>query len=176
MRVMGPCQGKVTKRDGTSKTITRTFGGVEWSETEEKAEIVYDQTGAVPADRMSQGFRNEVLVPLAAVDLDLLAFFPGVEKVTGTDGKVFIRRVSRLGLLDSEALMELELIQYSGGLPSTNPEDKITFPAAAPQVEGEKTFDAATQRAFPLRFFCYGDERRADKAAWLIGDPTATPV
>jgi hypothetical protein len=178
IRPMGPCRVQVVKRDGASKTIDRTFGGVTWTEAEEKADIVFDQTGTVPADRMSQGFRNEVVVPIGISDLPLLAFFPGIELVTdsGDPTKTFIRRVSRLGLLDSEVLVELIITQFKSGVPSTDPEDRIIFPAAAPQVEGDKAFDAATQRAYPLRFFAYPDERRADRASWLMGDVTATPA
>lgn len=177
IRDMGPCQVKITKRDLMNKTISKTFGGVVWTEDEEKADIVYDQQGTVPADRMSQGFRNEIVVPISSADLDLLSFFPGIELVTdaATPTKRFIRRVSRVGLLDSEGLVEVEITQYKGGAPSTDPEDQIIFPACAPQVEGDKAFDADTQRAFPLRFFAYPDDRRTDKAIWLMGDETATP-
>ena len=176
IRRMGPCRVVIKDRGTGTLTIERTAGGVVWTEGEEKADITLDQEGIVPADKMSQGFRNEILVPIDAPTLDDLKFFPGIEIVEGSGGKRFIRRVSRVGLLDSDQLYELEIQQYVAGAPSADPEDHIIFPAVAPQVEGDKTFDASTQRAYPLRFAAYPDARRADKATWLMGDETATPV
>jgi len=179
IRPMGPCQVLVIKRDLTTFTIPKTHGGVRWTETEAKAEIKFDQTGTVPADKMSQGHANVVEIPVGVMDFSVLTFVdPSVFLVVDAinPNKFYIFRAYRIGGLDSEILVELQLTQYKAGKPSADPQDTIIFTAAAPQVAADEMFNADTQRAYKYTFFCYQDLRRADLAVWILGDASATPA
>jgi len=179
IRVMGPCQVKFNQRSGASFTIAKTHGGVRWTEVEQKAEIKYDQTGTVAADKMSQGHDNYIEVPIGQMDFAAIAFAdPSI--VFGTDqnsvNKVLLIRQYRLGGLDSDILLEMVLTIYKGGVPSTDPNDTITFPAAAVQIDKDFMFNADTQRAYKMKMRADPDSRRTDRAVWMLGDPTTTPA
>lgn len=179
IRPMGPCRVVFNKRDGTSYTIVKTHGGVRWTEVEAKADIKYDQTGTVPADKMSQGHDNYVDVPIGQMDFAAISFAdPSVvfRADQSNANKVLMIRQYRIGGLDSDILLEMVLTVYKGGVPSTDPNDTITFPAAAVQIDKDFMFNADTQRAYKLRMRAYQDGRRSDAAVWLIGDATTTPA
>lgn len=179
IRPMGPCSVRFNKRDGTSLTIVKTHGGVRWTEVEAKAEIKYDQTGTVPADKMSQGHDNYIDVPIGFMDFGAISFAdPSVcfKTDASTPSKVLMLRQYRIGGLDTDILLEMVLTVYKNGVPSTDPNDTITFPACAVQIDKDFAFNADTQRAYKLRMRAYQDGRRPDAAVWLIGDPTTTPA
>lgn len=182
IRPMGPCQVTVIKRDLTQLIITKTHGGVRWTVNEEKADIKYDQNGTVASDRMSQGHMNTIELPLYEGDLDILDFIdPSIHLTVdhSTPSKEFVFQSYRIGGLDSEVLVEMRLTQFKGGIPSTDPEDTVIFPACAPQSISDLMFNADTQRAYKLTFRAYPDLRRTfdvpNPAIWLLGDATATP-
>jgi len=182
-RDMGPAQLTWLPRSGpyagNTVTIPFTFGGVKYSETEEKADIKYDQTGTVPADRMSQGHMADIVCPIAKADADLIVQIdPATTLVVDMSDpdKAYLESHYRTGQLDSEILGELILTFIIDGVPSDDPEETLHFPAAAPRVNLDMQWNAETQRAYALTFHAYPDFRRADAAFKILGDPTATPA
>ena len=179
IRPMGPCRVVFTKYDGTTQTVQKTHGGVRWTEVEAKADVKYDQTGTVPADKMSQGHDNYLEIPIGLMDFSVLSFCdPSVQFQPDSinPNKVLLLRTYRIGGLDTDILLTITLTVYKGGVPSADPNDTFTFPACAVQIDKDMMFNADTQRAYKMRVRAYQDTRRVDTAVWMVGDTTTTPA
>jgi hypothetical protein len=124
-----------------------------------KTDITWDQGGTDPQNRILTG--RSVMVNLALAQATLVrirALLQGFE-IYGTAGAEGFALSFSLGESDADVRKVLKAVKVIGGVDSTDPNDIMFFPLAAPMVEGAETAgDAETQRQFAGSFYCYRSE------------------
>lgn len=147
---VGPCQvvaGTVTI-DRANNVLVRDQVLME--------EIVYDEDGAAPADRMNVGDLVQVEMDIARDDWeDFATLLPTLDPLGA--GPTTIERKTRIGELDSSITILLTLKPYVNGVPSSDNKDHFIFPKAAVKQVFEFSHAARGQRAWHIMFDCYRD-------------------
>lgn len=165
---LGPCQMYFGTKD-SEVSIGKTQGGVRATFSEDEADLLSDQYGTQPEDQVVTGQAVNVVVPMADFTLDNLAIALN-QTVKTYDGKDGIAGASLVGTKRSTEAESLLLKKFVNGVISTNTEDWIRFPKAAPKGNIEIVYDGAGQRIFEVTFQGYPDD--ADNLYYL-GDETA---
>lgn len=129
---------------GGTQGATLTFN-------QEKADIMYDQYGTKPANRVVVGEELSLEASLVqTTQARLAAVFQ--EFTSHASG---FSQASAIGQDDISVVKSLKLIRVVAGVNSTDADDTLYMPAAAPMGTASWSFDAATQRVTGVSFTCY---------------------
>ena len=165
---LGPCQVLF----GTSPNevdIGKTQGGVRVAFSEDVADLMSDQYGSQPEDQMITGHTATIVTALAEYDVANLAIaLNQAELQIGT--KKGFKGSSLVGTKLSTKGQSLLLKKYVDGIVSTNENNWIRFPVAAPTGAFEVTFDGATQRVIEVTFQAFPD---SNDILYFVGDEDA---
>ena len=128
---LGPCR-VYWGTSGSEADLGKTQGGVMVTFTEDVVDLKSDQFGTQPEDQAVTGFGVEIKVPLADYSLDNLAIALGKTKKTlgldsGIKGSIVV------GTLKSTGAKSLILKKYVDGAISSDEDDWMQFPLAAPK-------------------------------------------
>jgi hypothetical protein len=171
---LGPCKVEFNGTD-----LGKTLGGVVVRFKDDYVDLKSDQFGTAPEDTVITGSSAELDVPLAELDFAKIATILNQELIGASSGVIGENNV---GTSLKAAGAELVLTKYSAGVPSTKPEDKITFPLAAPLADAELNYDSENQRVMKTMFKCYysavtanwGTAAPVEKTVlYFFGDKTA---
>jgi len=151
--------------------LGKTQGGVRVTFAEDAADLMSDQFGTQPEDQVITGQSCEVVVPMADYDLDNLAIALNQSELalgadSGIAGSVLV------GTKRSSLAQSLLLKKYVDGVISSDTQNWMRFPVAAPIGNVEVPFDGSTQRVIETTFKCFPDSTASNRL-YYIGDETA---
>lgn len=135
--------------------------GISFIDQTEKAGLTSDQKGSQPYNQVTTGELIEVTGNLTNTTSEIIAIVlqGATAHNAGADG---ISRDSNIGQDDLSIALPLSLTRVIAGVNSTDPDDEVIFPVAAPQTEAEWTFDVSTQRILGFKFRCYSSPNYVD--------------
>lgn len=166
---LGPCQVKFGT-DGSETDLGLTEGGVEIEFATQTVDLMSDQTGQAPQDRVIVGQTVMIRVPLAEITMDNWATALNQTK-KHYSGSVGVPGANLVGtsLLNSKA-QSLVLIKYVDGSASTDSEDYFKFAKAAPTGNFTVSFSRDGQRVMTVEFVAFLD---TNSNLYMIGDEDA---
>lgn len=165
---LGPCQ-VLFGASGSEADLGKTHGGVVVTFATDVVDLVSDQYGTAPEDQVVSGQKASIACPLADISLSNLATALNQSvKTLGADSGIAGANI--VGTKLSTKANSLILKKYVGGSPSSDDQDWITFPKAAPQANIEYGFTKDGQRVIPLTLTAYPDDA---SYLYYIGDETA---
>ena len=162
---MGPCEVSFGTA-GAEAVLGRTQGGVRVAFITDVGDLLSDQWGTQPEDGMITGQGARITVPLAEYTIENLAIALNQSVVGG--GLIGGERL--VGTKMSTMGASLLLKKYVSGIVSTDEEDWMRFPEAAPEGNPEIVFDGSTQRIIEIVFIAYPEKSSGD--LYYIGDET----
>jgi len=155
---------------GSEADLGKTEGGVVVTFAEDVADLKSDQFGTQPEDQVITGHGASVKIPLADYTLDTLATVLNRSKLA-LSGDHGIKGSGLVGTKKSAQAKSLIVKKYVDGAVSTDSDDWITFPAAAPLPNFDVSFSKDNQRIIEVTFMAY--PYGADDVLYYIGDETA---
>lgn len=164
---LGPCEVQYDSVD-----LGKTHGGVTVSIKDDATDLVSDQYGTSPEDTVITGTSVEVTMALAEIDFTTLAAI--LQPQAATTSADAVAGENKVGTALLALAKELVLTKYVNGIPSVDPNDTITFPAAAPVGDVEVTYDANSQRVLNATFKCFPGTVNSKTCWYYFGDPAAT--
>ena len=166
---LGPCQVLFGTKDAETD-LGRTEGGVVATFATDVADLVSDQYGTAPEDQVVTGQKVTIECPLANITLANLAIaLNQTEKAIGADSGVAGGNI--VGTKLSTKANSLLLKKYVNGAASTDSQDYVRFPEAAPQGNFDYSFTKDNQRIVKITFTCFPDD---DDYLYYLGDETAS--
>ncbi len=162
---LGPC-AVYFGTEGAEADLGRTQGGVRVAFITDVADLLSDQWGTQPEDGMITGQGARITVPLAEYTLDNIAL--ALNQTVYGGGLIGGERI--VGTKMSSKAKSLLLKKYVNGIVSTDAEDWMRFPNAAPEGNPEILFDGSTQRIVEIVFIAYPEATSED--LYYIGDET----
>lgn len=153
--------------EGSEEDLGRTEGGVRAAFTTDIGDLMSDQWGSQPIDGVFTGQGVTVTVPLAEITLENLAIALNQTVV----GDALIEGERLVGTKLSDQGQSLLLKKYVDGSISTDAEDWLRFPVAAPVGSPEITFSRSDQRVIEVEFRCFPD---SSDILYYIGDESAS--
>lgn len=161
--------------------LGKTQGGVTLRISDESVDLKSDQYGTAAEDTIITGTTCEVDANFAEIGFSLLSKVLH-QSIIGADSGVLGENNVGTSLKADD--MELQLIKYTNGAPSTDLIDRITLPLAAPVGKLELSFDADNQRVLATTFKCFPKSITANwgvntgatakAVTYFLGDETAT--
>lgn len=146
-----------------------TKGGVEVSVSTSAYKITVDQFGETEINEYITGRTCTVRVPMAETDLTILStVIPGSSLVTGAAKTKLVVR-SGVGL--SLRTFAQKLTLHPVALATSNKEDDVVVPIAAPKGDFQFAFKLDEERVYNVEFTGYPDLATGD--LYVIGDETA---
>ncbi len=147
---------------GTNTLLAKTQGTT-LRDITEKSDIVWDQNGTSPANKVATGHTVELDASIVGATLEQLAVvIQGFTSYTGGAGGATKRSV--IGQDDLTISTPIELVLLTGDVEETDNAFKLILPNAAIMSEPEWAFNAADQRVVSIKFFCYKSARYTDTA------------
>jgi len=166
---LGPCQ-VLFGTAGSETDLGKTQGGVTVSFNTSVADLLSDQFGTAPEDQAITGQGATVTVPLAEYSVENLAIALNQTALDYGGDKGIKGSLLTGTFLKSAKAQSLLIKKYVNGVPSTDEDDWIRFPSAAPTGTFDIPYDAATQRVIEVTFTAYPD---SNDVLYYIGDETA---
>jgi len=163
---LGPCEVSFGTA-GAEADLGRTEGGVRVAFATDVADLMSDQWASQPEDQVITGQGARVTVPLAEYTLDNLAIALNQTLVGGA----LIEGERLVGTKMSDQGQSLLLKAYVDGSVSTDEEDWMRFPVAAPVGSPEILFSRGDQRIIEIEFICFPD---GTDILYYIGDESAS--
>ena len=176
---LGPAQIKWGET-GSEEDLGKTLGGVVLRISESSVDLQSDQYGEAPEDTVLTGTTVEVECPFAEVGHELLAKIL-LQDSFGTNPSFAGENNTGTSLKSNGK--SLLVTKYVNGAPSTDAEDVIHFPCAAPVPNIELSYNASNQRVATAVFKCFpisvnaewGGASASDKVvSYWFGDETQT--
>lgn len=146
----------VVKLEFDGVDLGKTLGGAEIEFIEDVFDIMYDQDGTQPGDKVRTGCAWQITTQLAEQTLTIL------EKVMS--GIVRAGQSAKLGreLYLSGKENEAKVLKIyrvdSDGVKSTDDHFILTFYKGWPQVTGPVTYGPDAQRSLPVTIYCFYDD------------------
>lgn len=168
---LGPCAVYFDLEDGyvLGDSLGKTQGGVKVTFSQTYADLLSDQYGTEPEDQVITGHGALITIPMA--DYTLANWATALnQKAANIDLVYGIKGDSVVGTKLSGYAHLLTLKKYINGEVSTDEEDWIRFPKAAPTGSPEVTFDGATQRIITSEFRAFPD---TNGVLYYIGNKTS---
>ena len=165
---LGPCQ-VLFGTAAAEVDIGKTQGGVRVAFSEDVADLMSDQYGSQPEDQMITGHTATVVTALADYSVENLATALN-QSMLSLGSKEGFKGSSLVGTKLSTKGQSLLLKKYVDGIVSTDENDWIRFPVAAPTGAFEVSFDGATQRVIEVTFQAFPD---GNDVLYFIGDEEA---
>ncbi|HUS89445.1 MAG TPA: hypothetical protein VMW91_08790 [Desulfosporosinus sp.] len=143
--------------DGGTDVLFGGTQGLTINMAVEKADLTYDQYGTSPANRVATGQSLTVAASLVQLTTQRMEnALQGFVSYENTGGSLIgFSWESILGEADSDIEAPLKVVLVNAGIESTDPDNIIYIPNAAPMVESELSYDAATQRVLAITWNCY---------------------
>ena len=158
---LGPCEVSFGT-EGAEADLGKTEGGVEIAFVTEVADLASDQYGTSPEDQVIVGQGATITVPLAEYTLENLAIALNQTLVgDGIDG------ANLVGTKMSTKAQSLLIKKYVDGVVSTDEDDWMRFPSAAPQGSPTIRFSKSDQRIIEVVFTAFPD---ASDNLYYIGE------
>jgi len=161
---LGPCQ-VLFGTEGAETDLGKTEGGVEVAFTTDVADLASDQHGTSPEDQVIVGQGATITVPLAEYTLENLA----TALNQTLDGDV-IDGANLVGTKMSTKAQSLLLKKYVNGAASTDQDDWMRFPKAAPQGNPTIRFNKSDQRIIEVVFTAFPDD--SDNLYYIGEEPS----
>lgn len=165
---LGPCQ-VLFGTAGAEVDLGKTEGGVRVTFATEVADLLSDQFGTAPEDQVITGQGASIVVPLAEYTLENLAIALHHDVLAIGADKGFWGTLLTGTKLTTKA-NSLLLKKYVSGVPSTNENDWLRFPVAAPSGAIEVPFSKSDQRIIEVTFVAFPD---SSDRLYVFGDETA---
>jgi hypothetical protein len=163
---LGPCM-LYFGTAGAEEALGYTQGGVTIRFLTDYADLMSDQDGSRPQERVIVGQGAEIEAPLAEVVLEKLAVALG-QHWTVAAGSQLVVGEKLLGTKLTTKAESLLMKKYVDGVVSAEAENWMRFPKAAPTAESiELMFNATDQRTLPITFFAFFDD---DDVLYYLGD------
>ena len=166
---LGPCQ-ILFGDEGSEVDLGKTEGGVVVNFGTDVADLTSDQHGTAPEDQVVTGQKATINVPLAEPSLRILAISLNQTRLAA-GGKWGIAGGNIVGTKLSSKANSLLIKKYVDGSPSTNSEDWMRFPYAAPVGNFDYPYSKDSQRIINTVFTAFPDPTTDD--LYYIGDETA---
>jgi len=158
---LGPCEVSFGT-EGAEADLGKTEGGVEIAFVTDVADLASDQYGTSPEDQVIVGQGATITVPLAEYTLENLAIALNQTLVgDGIDG------ANLVGTKLSTKAQSLLIKKYVDGVVSTDEDDWMRFPSAAPQGSPTIRFSKSDQRIIEVVFTAFPD---ASDNLYYIGE------
>jgi len=165
---LGPCAVWFGTED-SEEDLGKTQGGVKVTFSQAVADLLSDQYGTEPEDQVLTGHGALISIPMADYSLaNMATALHKTLKVLGADSG--IKGDSVVGSKLSTYAKSLLLKKYVDGVVSTDEDNWIRFPKAAPTGNIEIMFDGTTQRVIVSEFRAFPD---ASDVLYYIGSKTA---
>ena len=150
--------------------IDVTKGGIVFSSEMAKQDITVDQFGDAPISSIKKGLTASLTVPFVIYDLERLSkAFPDSELVKNGDKvKLVAKGGSGFNLMSMAKKVVVKPTD-----PTSTPNDWITIPLAAPNIDLELTYDSETERIYNVTFTGYPDLDNGN-VLFILGDETVT--
>ena len=165
---LGPCEVKFGTKDAEAD-LGKTEGGVVVTFATDVVDLVSDQYGTTPEDQVVSGQKATIVCPLADITLANLALALNQNMKT-IDDDSGIAGANLVGTKLSTKANSLLLKKYVDGIPSTDPQDWLRFPEAAPQGNFDYSFTKDGQRVISLTLTAFPDDTNY---LYYLGDETA---
>jgi len=165
---LGPCSVSFGTKD-SEVDIGRTEGGVVVAFSTSVVDLVSDQYGTSPEDQVITGQGAVITCPIANITLANLAIALNQSvKTLGED--LGIKGKNLVGTKLSTKAQSLLLKKYVDGAESTNTQDYLRFPEAAPQGNFDYSYSKDGQRIISVVFTAFPDD---DGYLYYMGDEDA---
>lgn len=165
---LGPCQ-VLFGTAAAEVDIGKTQGGVRVAFSEDVVDLMSDQYGSQPEDQSITGHTATIVTALADYSVANLAIALNQTELQLGAKKGF-KGSSLVGTKLSTKGQSLLLKKYVDGVVSTDENNWLRFPVAAPTGAFEVTFDGATQRVIEVTFQAFPDD---DSILYFVGDEEA---
>lgn len=165
---LGPCQ-VLFGTAAAEVDIGKTQGGVRVAFSEDVVDLMSDQYGSQPEDQSITGHTATIVTALADYSVANLAIALNQTELQLGAKKGF-KGSSLVGTKLSTKGQSLLLKKYVDGVVSTDENNWLRFPVAAPTGAFEVTFDGATQRVIEVTFQAFPD---GDSILYFVGDEEA---
>jgi len=165
---LGPCAVFFGTEDDEDD-LGKTQGGVKVTFSQAVADLLSDQYGTEPEDQVITGHGAVITIPMA--DYTLANWATALHKeVKDLGDDSGIKGDSVVGTKLSTYANSLILKKYVDGVVSTDEDNWLRFPKAAPTGNPEVTFDGSTQRIITSEFRAFPDD---NDVLYYIGSKTA---
>jgi hypothetical protein len=161
---LGPCQVLFGVEDAEAD-LGRTEGDVVVTFSTDLADLMSDQFGTRPEDQVITGQGALIKVPLAEITISNLALALN-QSASGGGGLVEGTRL--VGTKLRSKANSLLLKKYVNGSVSSDREDWLRFPTAAPQGNFEQVYGKNGQRIIEVNFIAFEETTTND--LYYIGD------
>lgn len=161
---LGPCQVLFGDEDSEA-SLGRTEGDVVITFETDLADLMSDQYGTRPEDQVIVGTGATIKVPLAEITMSNLALALNQDVSAGGG---LVEGTGLVGTKLYDQANSLLLKKYVDGSVSSDEEDWIRFPRAAPQGNFELSFGKDGQRIIEVTFIAFQDRTTED--LYYIGD------
>lgn len=136
--------------------LGKTLDGSEIEFIEDVTDIMYDQDGTQPGDKVRTGCAWQITTQLAEQTLERLEKV--MKGLTRAGNSAKLGRELYLSAKENEAKVLKVIRVDSEGVKSTDAHFIMTFYKAWPQVTGPVTYGPDAQRALPVTFYCFFDD------------------
>lgn len=120
-----------------------------------KSPLTSDQDGSEPFNQVVSGISLTITINLVKTSFDILAAIIQGFEVYGSASDEGVTIAGSIGEDDLSIAKPMELIRILDGVPSTDDDNALIVPLAAPTGEVEWSFDATTQRVAAVNIRCY---------------------
>ena len=153
---LGPC-GVFFGTEDSEEDLGKTQGGVKVVFGQAVADLLSDQYGTEPEDQVITGHSAVITIPMADYTLANFAIALHKEVLDLVDDSG-IKGDSVVGTKLTTYANSLLLKKYVDGIVSTDEDDWLRFPNAAPTGNPEVMFDGSTQRIISSEFRAFPDD------------------
>lgn len=165
---LGPCQILFGTKDA-EVDIGKTEGGVVVAFATDVVDLMSDQFGTAPEEQVITGQKATITCPMAEVTLANLAFalnqtLKTIDEDSGFAGENLV--ATKLSTKAKSLLIK----KYVGGSPSSDSQEWLRFPEAAPQGNFDFSFTKDSQRIVSVTFTAFPDD---SGNLYYFGDETA---
>jgi hypothetical protein len=124
---------------------------------EDIKDILYQQDGTQPADKIRTGAAYQVTATFGEIDTELVTTLIYGTTASGDGNSVKLsRELYRSGKTSESKELILKKVDSEGSV-STDPRQWATFYLAMPQITGNFVYGADTQRGLEVTFYCFYD-------------------
>lgn len=165
---LGPCQVKFGT-DDSETDLGKTQGGVIVNFSQDAADLMSDQYGSQPEDQVITGHGATIVIPMAKTDAaNLATALNQTKKQIGNQEGV--KGSSLVGTKRSSKGQSLLLTKYVNGAVSSDENDRMRFPNAAPDGNFSYNFSISDQRILEVTFLAMPD---SNDILYFLGDEDA---
>jgi len=165
---LGPCEVKFGT-DDSEVDLGKTEGGVVVNFSQDAADLMSDQYGTGPEDQVITGHGASIVIPMAKYDATNLALALN-QTMTQIGDQEGVKGSSLVGTKRSTKGQSLLLTKYVNGIVSTDENDRMRFPLAAPDGNFAVNFSKSDQRIMEVTFLAFPD---SDDVLYFLGDEDA---